>query len=80
MERHDGCRILIANKNVPNMVSQISSILASEGINIDSMLNRKYNGNAYNIIDITRKTIDQTVIKKLNDIDGVSMVRIISAK
>lgn len=80
MERHDGCRILIANKNVPNMVSQISSILATEGINIDSMLNRKYNGNAYNIIDITRKTIDQSIINKLKEIDGVSMVRFIPAK
>ena len=80
MERHDGCRILIANKNIPNMVGQISSILASESINIDSMLNRKYNGNAYNIIDITRKTIDPSVAQKLMEIDGVSMVRIIPAK
>lgn len=80
MERHEGCRILIANKNIPNMVSQISSILASEKINIDSMLNRKYNGIAYNIIDITQKTINKSVIKKLNEIDGVSMVRIIQAK
>ena len=71
---------MIANKNVPNMVSQISSILATEGINIDSMLNRKYNGNAYNIIDITRKTIDQSIINKLKDIDGVSMVRLLPAK
>jgi D-3-phosphoglycerate dehydrogenase len=80
MERHEGCRILIANKNIPNMVSQISSILAIENINIDSMLNRKYNGIAYNIIDITQKTINKSVIKKLNEIDGVSMVRIIQAK
>lgn len=80
MDRHEGCRILIANKNVPNMVSQISSILATEGINIDSMLNRKYNGNAYNIIDITRKTIDQSIINKLKEIDGVSMVRTLPAK
>ncbi|MDD2475867.1 MAG: 3-phosphoglycerate dehydrogenase family protein [Dysgonamonadaceae bacterium] len=80
MERHEGCRILIANKNIPNMVSQISSILASESINIDSMLNRKYNGNAYNIIDVTRKTIDQSIVQKLKEIDGVSMVRILPAK
>ena len=80
MERHEGCRILIANKNIPNMFSQISSILASESINIDSMLNRKYNGNAYNIIDITRKTIDQSIAQKLKEIDGVSMVRILPAK
>ncbi|NLZ96191.1 MAG: 3-phosphoglycerate dehydrogenase [Bacteroidales bacterium] len=79
MERHEGCRILIANKNIPNMVSQISSILASKSINIDSMLNRKYNGNAYNIIDITRKTLDESVAQQLKEIDGVSMVRIIQA-
>ena len=80
MERHEGCRILIANKNVPKMVSQISNILAAEGINIDSMLNRKYNGIAYNIIDITRKTLDPSVATKLKEIDGVSMVRIIKTK
>ncbi len=80
MERHDGCRILIANRNIPNMVGQISSILASESINIDSMLNRKYNGNAYNIIDITRKTLDPSITKKLKEIDGVTMVRILPVK
>ncbi|HZJ80648.1 MAG TPA: 3-phosphoglycerate dehydrogenase family protein [Dysgonamonadaceae bacterium] len=79
MERHEGCRILIANKNIPNMVSQISSILASQTINIDSMLNRKYNGNAYNIIDITRKTLDPSIVEKLKEIDGVSMVRVLPA-
>ena len=77
MERHEGCRILIANKNIPNMVSQISNILASESINIDSMLNRKYNGIAYNIIDISTETVDQSINNKLNDIDGVFMVRIL---
>ena len=80
MERHEGCRILIANKNIPNMVSQISNILASESINIDSMLNRKYNGIAYNIIDITQETVDQSISEKLNDIDGVFMVRILPAR
>ena len=79
MERHDGCRITIANKNIPNMVSQISSILASEHINIDSMLNRKYDGIAYNIIDVTQKTVDASISDKLKAIDGVCMVRILPA-
>lgn len=61
------------------MVSQISSILASESINIDSMLNRKHNGIAYNIIDVTQKTVDETIIKKLQEISDVCMVRIIPA-
>ena len=79
MDRHEGCRILIANKNIPNMVSQISSVLASQGLNIDSMLNRKKDGIAYNIIDITQKTMDESVLTKLESIDGVNMVRIIPA-
>lgn len=79
MDRHDGCRILIANKNVPNMVSQISSVLASQGLNIDSMLNRKQDGFAYNIIDVTQKTVDVSLQAKLEAIDGVQMVRIIPA-
>lgn len=79
MERHDGCRIIIANKNIPNMVSQISSVLASEEINIDSMLNRKYNGIAYNIIDVTQKTVNHLIYDKLKEISGVCMVRILPA-
>lgn len=79
MERHAGCRIIISNKNIPNMVSQISSILASEKLNIDSMLNRKFNGIAYNIIDITQETISESILQKLNDIEGVNMVRFIPA-
>jgi D-3-phosphoglycerate dehydrogenase len=77
MERNDGARILIANKNIPNMVSQISSVLASEGVNIDNMLNKKRDNIAYNIIDVTRSEIDEQLISKLKSIEGVFMVRII---
>ncbi|NOR74103.1 MAG: 3-phosphoglycerate dehydrogenase [Draconibacterium sp.] len=77
MERHEGCRILIANKNIPNMVSQISSVLAAEGINIDNMLNRKRDDIAYNIIDVAQPTIDESIKSKLQVIEGVCMVRII---
>lgn len=77
MERHEGSRILIANKNIPNMVSQISTVLASEGLNIDNMLNRKRNDIAYNIIDVDKKKIDDSIKQKLLDIDGIFMVRLI---
>lgn len=77
MERNGGSRILIANKNVPNMVSQISSILASEGLNIDNMLNKKRDEIAYNIIDVAQTTIDDSVKTKLQEIEGVVMVRVI---
>jgi len=77
MDRNGGTRILIANKNIPNMVSQISNILASENLNIDNMLNKKFNDIAYNIIDLTQNNIDENVKTKLESIEGVFMVRLI---
>lgn len=77
MERSDGARILIANKNVPKMVSQISNVLASEGLNIDNMLNKKRGSMAYNIIDVTRSHVSESVKNKLQAIEGVFMVRIL---
>ena len=80
MEMHNEARILIANKNVPNMVSQISTVLAAEGINIENMLNKKRDNIAYNIIDVDKPKINETIKEKLLSIDGIFMVRIIQAK
>lgn len=79
MELHNEARILIANRNVPNMVSQISTVLAAEGINIDNMLNKKRDDIAYNIIDVDSQTIDESIKEKLMAIEGIFMVRIIQA-
>jgi D-3-phosphoglycerate dehydrogenase len=67
-------RLVIANKNVPNMVGQITTILASEKINIADMINRHKGDYAYNIIDIDN-VIPSSAIDKLKCIDGVIMVR-----
>lgn len=79
MERSGGCRILIGNKNVPNMVSQISSVLAAKGLNIDHMLNRKHEDIAYNIIDVAANEVDASIKDELMAIEGIFMVRIINA-
>ncbi len=80
MEIHNEARILVANQNIPNMVSQISAVLAAEGINIDQMLNKKRDNIAYNIIDVDKKVIDRSIREKLLAIDGIFMVRIIQAE
>jgi len=77
LERNGGTRILIANKNIPNMVGQITNILASQKLNIDNMLNKKFNDIAYNIIDLTQSNINKQLQTKLESIEGVFMVRII---
>jgi D-3-phosphoglycerate dehydrogenase len=79
MERNGGTRIVVANKNVPKMVSQISSLLALEGLNISNMLNRNKDEIAYNIIDIDG-TVPAEIKDMLSAIEGVIMVRILPPK
>lgn len=80
MKRNGGARILIANRNVPNMVGQISTLLATAGVNIAHMLNRNRNEMAYNIIDVDRESLDADLANKLNAIEGIFMVRILQGK
>ena len=71
-------RIIIANRNIPNMVGQITTLLASEKINIADMLNRHKGDFAYNIIDVD-SGVDEGLIEKIKTIDGVVMARLITA-
>lgn len=69
-------RILVANLNVPNMVGQITTILASNNINISDMLNRHKGNIGYNIIDVEGEVTEE-VLEKIKKIQGVKMVRFI---
>jgi D-3-phosphoglycerate dehydrogenase len=69
-------RITIANKNVPNMVGQITAILAKHKLNIDDMLNKNKGEVAYNIIDVSGELVP-TLKAELAAIEGVLLVRII---
>lgn len=66
-------RLIIANKNIPNIIGQITPILAEKNINITEMLNKSKGDYAFNIIDIDSCADD--VIAKLKTIHGVIMVR-----
>lgn len=78
MERSNGgARITIANKNIPNMVGQITAVLAAADANIANMLNRNRGDIAYNIIDVYRKDVEKEVVDALRNISGVFMVRVI---
>jgi D-3-phosphoglycerate dehydrogenase / 2-oxoglutarate reductase len=69
-------RLIIANKNIPNMVGQITTVLAAEKINIADMINKHKDNIAYNIIDIDSVLSEQT-INKIKEIEGVIMIRTI---
>jgi len=74
MPRADFYRLTIANANVPNMVGQISTALAKEGLNIEDLLNKSRGELAYTVVDLDGPVPDHTV-EALREIDGVLSVR-----
>ena len=70
-------RIVVANANVPNMVGQITTVLAAEKINIADMMNKSAGELAYNIIDIDGD-LAEAQVEKLRKIEGVITARLIS--
>ena len=78
MTRNSAYRLTIANKNIPNMVGQITSILANEKLNIEDLLNKSSGNIAYTIVDLD-KTVSDKAIKQILSIDGVLRVRYLGA-
>lgn len=76
MVRSSNYRLTIAHKNIPNMVGQISTILAKEHINILNMINKSKGNLAYTIID-AEKEINKDIISSLTNIEGILRVRVI---
>ncbi len=74
MPRESAFRIAIANANVPNMLGQISTALATAGINIHNMINKSRGEMAYTLVD-TDSTIPHNLIAQIAAIPGVLMVR-----
>ncbi len=69
-------RIAIANSNVPNMVGQISTLVAASGLNIADLLNKSRGELAYTLVDVEGEVPD-TLLVQIRGIDGVLSARII---
>lgn len=67
-------RLLILHKNVPNIISSITSLISAEGINIDNMTNRSKGNYACTLIDTPEHASDK-LIEKISEIDNI--IRII---
>src|SRR5579863_4920329 len=69
-------RLAIANSNVPNMVGQISTCLATERINIAELLNKSRGEYAYTLVD-AEGAIGDDLLRKIRSIAGVLSARIV---
>lgn len=74
MPRTGGYRISVINRNIKNMVGQITAALAESGCNIEHMVNSSRGEWAYTMLDLTTAP-DQACIDRISAIDGVVRVR-----
>ncbi len=78
MARESAFRLAIANANVPNMVGQISAVLAAAGLNIHNMVNKSKGDMAYTLVDVD-SAVTAAVMQQLSAIAGVLAVRYLPA-
>ena len=75
MARQEGThRFVIVNRNVPNMVGQVSTIVAQHGQNIANLLNKSRGELAVTLVDVEGE-IEPQVLDELRAIDGVMSAR-----
>ena len=69
-------RITILHRNIPNSLSQFTSAMAKENINISDLVNRSKGEYAYTILDLDSAP-SAAAVEDLKKIDGVLRVRVI---
>lgn len=76
MQRSGAQRLCVVNRNMPDMIGQLSHALGQAGINIVHMRNESQGDVAYSLIDVEPKISDETS-KAIESIEGVLRVRAI---
>ncbi len=67
-------RVTILHKNIPNMLSQFTTVMSVEHINISDLVNRSKGDYAYTMLDLDSIPSEEA-IKMLTKIEGVIRVR-----
>lgn len=69
-------RVTVLHRNIPNTISQFTTALAADNINISDMINRSKGEYAYTMLDLDEPTPEK-VVEHLKSIDSVLRVRVI---
>ena len=67
-------RVTVMHKNIPNMLSQITSAFSAANVNIENLANGSKGDVAYTIVE-TNDTADSKIVDAVMKIDGVFGVR-----
>ena len=76
MPRSGEHRICVIHKNIPNMLTAITKIVADDNVNIENLLNKSRGDYAYTMLDIGTADTDM-VANEIAGIEGVIKVRVI---
>lgn len=69
-------RLIVINKDVPNMIAQVTQVLGNAGVNIGSFTNSSNGKIGYNIIDMDSE-IPDSLVASIKGIGNVLRVRIL---
>lgn len=71
-----GTKICVMHKNVPDVISKLTSVLGESGINIENMVSKSKKDYAYTMLDATGD-ISSDITNKLASVDKVIKIRVI---
>lgn len=74
LERTEGYRIAIANRNIPKMLGNVLAEFSNREINVIDMLNKSRQDVAYNLLDIDVEPTEE-LLAAIKEIEGVISVR-----
>lgn len=69
-------RICVLHANIPAVISGITTVLATDRVNIESMTNKSKGDNAYTVLDVSPAPAGN-VAEHIREIPGVTRVRIL---
>ena len=76
LERSGVMRMCIIHKNIPAMLANITTLLATDGVNVENLSNKSKGDYAYTLVDLGSK-VGQTVINDVTHLPNVIRVRVI---
>ena len=76
LERSGVMRMCIIHKNIPAMLANITTLLATDGVNVENLRNKSKGDYAYTLVDLGSK-VGQTVINDVTHLPNVIRVRVI---
>ena len=76
MPRSGKHRICVIHRNIPSMISSVTSVLSKDSVNIENLINKSRDSLAYTMLDVCECNISLT-LSHISKIEGVIRVRAI---